>query len=103
MAGENWTSEEKRKLKAMTISPIKSSPKRLKAIVEYFRTPGASLWKVTEGPGPLRMSKSLGTKARDYVDSGDLDWVMDETPGHPSKSFDPEWREFDVPPGNRTM
>lgn len=94
MAGENWTSEEKRKLKAMTISPIKSSPKRLKEIVEYFQTPGASLWAVTEGPGPLHMSKSLGTKVRDYVDSGDLDWVMDETPGHPLKWFDSEWRQW---------
>ena len=94
MVDENWTTEEKRRLKAMTISPIASSPERLKEMIEYFRTPGASLWAVTEGQGPLHVSKSLGTKVRDYVDSGDLDWVMDETSGHPSKRFDTEWREL---------
>ena len=44
MVGENWTTEEKRKLKAMTISPIASSPKRLKEMIEYFPT-----WRLSMG------------------------------------------------------
>ena len=94
MDREFWTSEEKRKLKAMTISPVKSSPERLKALIEYFRTPGASLWDVTEGRGPIHVSKSLGTKIRDYVGVGDLDWVMGETPVRPTENFDEEWRRW---------
>ena len=94
MDGEFWTNEEKRKLKAMTISPFKSSPERLKALIEYFRTPGVSLWDVTEGRGPMHVSKSLGTKIRDYVGVGDLDWVMGETPVRPTENFDEEWRRW---------
>lgn len=94
MAAEHWTGEEKRKLKTMTISPVISSRKRIKEMIGYFRTPGASLWAVTEGDGPFHVSKELGRKIRKYVDDDDLDWVMDENPGHRSKEFDSEWREW---------
>lgn len=40
------------------------------------------------------MSKSLGTKIRDYVADGDLDWVMNETEKTTDKQFDEEWRAW---------
>ena len=64
MVGEYWTGEEKRKLKAMTISAVKNSPKGLKEMIEYFRTPGATLWAVTEGDVPFHVSKERGRKIR---------------------------------------
>lgn len=94
MVGEYWTSVEKGRLKALTISPTKSPPKTLKEMIEYFRTPGASLWAVTEGNGPFHVSKSLGTKIRDYVEDGSLDWVIGETSVRPAKKFDEEWRRW---------
>jgi hypothetical protein len=39
------------------IDPLVSSPERLKTMVNYFRTPDASLWAVTEGHGPFHVSK----------------------------------------------
>ena len=92
MVGEYWTGEEKRKLKAMTISHVITSPKRLKEMIEYFRTPGASLWAVTEGDGPFHVSKELGRKIRNYVDDDALDWVMGETPSRSTENFDAEWQ-----------
>lgn len=91
MIGENWTNEERLRLRAMTIDPVRSSPKRLKELIDYFRTPPASLWEITEGRGLLHVSKSLGTKIRDYVGDGDLDW-LDETPQQSVVRFNSEWR-----------
>jgi len=92
MVGEYWTGEEKRKLKAMTISPVITSPKRLKEMIEYFRRPNAPLWAVTVKDVPFHVSKELGRKIRDLVDDGALDWVMGETPSRPIGDFDAEWR-----------
>ena len=50
------------------------------------------MFEITEGDGPLRVSKELARKIRKYVDEGKLDWVMDETSGQPAQGFDPEWR-----------
>ena len=96
MVGEYWTGEEKRKLKAMTIRSVKTSPKRLKEMIEYFRTPGATLWAVTEGDGPFHVSKWLGRKIRNFVDDGALDWVMGETPSRSTGDFDAEWRGWQL-------
>jgi len=93
MVCENWTSEEKRRLKKIRIDPVRSPPERLKTLIEYFRTPGASLWAVTEGEdGPFHVSKELGRKIRDLLAKGDLDWVMDETPRQSAQQFNKEWR-----------
>ena len=94
MVGEYWTSEEKQMLKEVTISPVKSSPQRLKDLIKYFRTPGATLWKITEGHGALHVSKSLGAKIRNFVENGGLDWVMDETPSRSTDNFDDDWRRW---------
>ena len=90
MVGEFWTNEEKLRLKEMHIDPVTSSPESLKKMVTYFRTPGSSLWAVTEGAGPFHVSKSLGRKIRDYQAEGALNWLMDETTGS-NQWFDPAW------------
>ena len=79
MVGDYWTKEQKNILMELHIDPLISSPERLKTMVNYFRTPDASLWAVTEGQGPFHVSKSLGMKVRGHVDEGALDWLMDET------------------------
>ena len=91
MVRDYWTREEKLKLKELHIDPVSNSPERLKELVNYFRTPDSSLWAITEGHGPLHVSKSLGRKIRDYQAEGALDWLMDETPGS-NQWFDPAWR-----------
>ena len=94
MVGEFWTKDEKLRLKEMYIDPVTSSPESLKKMVTYFRTPGSSLWAVTEGAGPFHVSKSLGRKIRDYQAEGALDWLMDETKGSTDQWFDPAWRSW---------
>ncbi len=76
MVGETWTNDEKKRLRVMTIDPVRCPPSRLKSMISYFRTPGVSLWAVTYGSGPFHVSKDLGTKIRDFVADGALDWVM---------------------------
>ena len=63
-------------------------------MIDYFRTPGVFLYDVTEGDEPFHVSKSLGTKIRNFVADGALDWVMDETPGRPKRGDDSEWRSM---------
>ena len=91
---QNWNSDQKRRLKVLHIDPVKTPPERLKKMVDYFQTPGASLFAITEGNGPLRVSKELATKIRDCLDEGKLDWVMDETSVQPGQGFDSEWRDW---------
>ena len=72
MSGETWTNEQAEKLWAMSISPVRSSPERIKGMINYFRTPGSSVFAVTDGDGPLHASKPLARKFRDYVADGTL-------------------------------
>ena len=90
MVGKIWTTDQAGRLRALTIDPVQSTPDRLKEMIDYFRTPGVTLWAVTEGKGPFHVSKSLGTKIRDLAADGALDWVMDENSGHRSNRFDSE-------------
>ena len=87
---QNWNSDQKRRLKELHIDPVKTPPERLKKIVDYFRKPGASVFEITEGNGPLRVSKELARKIRKYVEEGKLDWVMDEISGQPAQGIDSE-------------
>ncbi len=94
MVSGYWTKEQKIILKKLHIDPLISSPERLKTMVNYFRTPGATLWAVTEGHGPFHVSKSLGMKVREYADDDALDWVMEETSDSSKSRFDAEWRQW---------
>ena len=76
----------------MGIDPVRSPPERIKALTRYFGTPGASLWAITDGKGPIRASKGLARKIRDRQAEGALDWVMDETPRQSGQEFNEEWR-----------
>ena len=79
MSGETWTNEQAKRLWAMSISPVRSSPERIKGMINYFRTPGSSVFAITEGDAPVHASKPLARKIRDYVLDGSLDWVLAET------------------------
>ncbi|MCH7552521.1 MAG: hypothetical protein IIC82_00780 [Chloroflexi bacterium] len=91
---QNWNSDQKRRLKALHIDPVRNPPEKLREIAKHFRKPGASVFAITEGDGPLRVSKELARKIRKYVEEGKLDWVMDETSVQPGQGFDSEWRDW---------
>ena len=92
IVGEHWTKDQKLRLKELGICPVRSSPKRLKDLVSYFRTPGASLFEISEGNGPLHVSKYLGRKIRNYQAEGKLDWLFDESTERIKQGYDTEWR-----------
>ena len=92
MSGETWTNDEVNKLWAMTISPVRSSPEKIKAMIDHFKTPKASIHAITGGAGALNVSRTFARKIRNFVADGDLNWVMDETPGRPKRGDDSEWR-----------
>lgn len=94
MIGDNWNNEQKRRLRAMRIDPVRSPPKRLKTMIDYFGTPGVFLYDVTEGDEPFHVSKSLGTKIRNFVADGALDWVLGEDVTKHDQGVDVEWQSW---------
>ena len=94
MSGETWTNEQAKRLWAMSISPVRSSPERIKGMINYFRTPGSSVFAITEGDAPVHASKPLARKIRDYVLDGSPDWVLAETSDQPDRGYDSEWRSM---------
>ena len=75
-----WTQEEVRELKKLRLDPIRTTPSKLRSLVEHFLKPGASVFAVTEGEGPVRVSKALARKVRDLTLGGALDWVVGDGP-----------------------
>ena len=65
MDGMTWNTEEVKKLRRLRLDPIRNTPDRLRSLVEHFLKPGASVFAVTEGDGPVRVSKTLARKVRD--------------------------------------
>ena len=94
MTGGSWSSDQKLRLKKLSIDPVRNPPDRLKGLVNYFRSPGASIFRITDGDGPFRVSKGLARKIRYYVAEGTLDWVLAETPSPNDLGFGAEWQEF---------
>jgi hypothetical protein len=80
MDGRTWTQEEVRRLKKLRLDPIRSPPDKLRSLVEHFLKPGASVFAVTEGDGPVRVSKNLARKVRDLTSKGALGWVVEDRP-----------------------
>ena len=78
MDGVTWTQEEVRGLKKLRLDPIRNTPGRLRPLVEHFLKPGASVFAVTEGDGPVRVSKALARKVRDLTSKGELRWVLED-------------------------
>ena len=60
---------------------------QLRLLVTHFLEPEASVFAVTEGEGPVRVSKTLARKVRDLALNGDLDWVVGA--GHREEGSDP--------------
>ena len=83
METQNWSKADALHLKHLHLDPIQNTPDRLKSLVDHFKTPGASVFQVTEGVGPANVSKTLARKIRTLVGEGSLDWVLDQnlTPG----------------------
>jgi len=73
-----WTQEEIRELKRLRFDPIRNTPAKLRSLVEHVLKPGASVFAVTEGEGPVRVSKALARKVRDLTLKGALGWVVED-------------------------
>ena len=67
MDGMTWNSEEVKELRKLRLDPIRNTPDKLRSLVEHFLKPGASVFSVTEGKGPVRVSKTLARKVRDLI------------------------------------
>ena len=78
MEGMTWTREEVRELKKLRLDPIRNTPARLRLLVAHFLKPEASVFAVTEGDGPVRVSKALARKVRDLTLKGALGWVVED-------------------------
>ena len=73
-----WTREEVRELRRLRLDPIRNTPDKLRLLVAHFLKPGASVFAVTEGDGPVRVSKALARKVRDLTLKGALGWVVED-------------------------
>jgi hypothetical protein len=78
MDGMTWTQEEVRGLKKLRLDPIRNTPDKLRLLVKHFLKPGASVFAVTEGDGPVRVSKTLARKVRDLTSKGEMGWVVED-------------------------
>ena len=76
MDGTTWTKEETTELRRLRLDPIRNTPDKLRLLVEHFLKPEASVFAVTEGDGPIRVSKALARKVRDLTLKGDLGWAV---------------------------
>jgi hypothetical protein len=80
MDGMTWSQEEVRELKKLRLDPVRNTPAKFRLLVAHFLKPGASVFAVTEGEGPVRVSKTLARKVGDLALNGDLDWVVGDGP-----------------------
>jgi hypothetical protein len=78
MDGTTWTGEEVKELRRLRLDPIRNTPAKLRLLVEHFLKPEASVFAVTEGDGPVRVSKALARKVRDLTLEGALEWVVED-------------------------
>lgn len=79
-----WNSEEAKRLKALRLDPVQNPPEKLTRLVNYFKSPGASIFGVTEGGSDFHVSKGLARKVRDLTGDGRLDWVLKRFQGEAS-------------------
>jgi len=62
----------------LRLDPIRNTPAKLRLLVGHFLKPEASVFAVTEGDGPVRVSKALARKVRDLTLEGALGWVVED-------------------------
>ena len=80
MDGMTWNSEEVKELRRLRLDSIRNIPEKLRPLVEHFLKPGSSVFAVTEGDGPIRVSKALARKVRDLTSKGEMGWVLEDRP-----------------------
>jgi hypothetical protein len=73
-----WSREEVTELKRLRLDPLRNTPDEFRPLVEHFLKPGSSVFAVTEGDGPVRVSKVLARKVRDLTLEGALGWVVED-------------------------
>ena len=78
MDGMTWTREEVRELRRLRFDPIRNTPAKLRLLVAHFLNPEASVFAVTEGDSPVKVSKALARKVRDLTLKGALGWVVED-------------------------
>ena len=78
MDGMTWNIEEVKDLRRLRLDPLRNTPDRLRLLVVHFLKPGSSVFAVTEGDGPVRVSKALARKVRDLTLKGALGWVVED-------------------------
>ena len=78
MDGTTWIKEETKELRRLRLDPIRNTPAKRRLLVAHFLIPGASVFAVTEGDGPVRVSKALARKVRDLTLEGALGWVVED-------------------------
>lgn len=82
-SAQEWTQEEQRVLRRLTVDPVKNDRQKLVSLVRHFKGMGrkkpGGIWSVTDGAGSgeLRVSPGLARKVRDLAQQGKLDWVLD--------------------------
>ena len=69
-----WTASERGLLRSLRLDPIKSSPSRLRTVIEHFKS-GSSVFAITEDER-VGVSKDLARKVRNLTYEGKLDWVL---------------------------
>jgi len=80
MDGMTWNREEVKELRRLRLDPIRNTPAKLRLLVEHFLKPDASVFAVTEGDGPVKVSKALARKVRDLTLESALGWVVEDGP-----------------------
>jgi hypothetical protein len=78
MDGMTWNREEVKELRRLRLDPIRNTPAKLRLLVEHFLKPDASVFAVTEGKGPVRVSKALARNVRDLTSKGEMGWVVED-------------------------
>lgn len=97
---EIWSTDEEKHLKELGLSPSRNSPDRLLKLIHHFMNNG-TIWAVTEGDVPVRVSKELARKVRRLTRSGDLGWILDR-PALPSERQN-STRDKDLGPYEREL
>ena len=60
------------------LDPIQNTPDKRRSLVAHLLEPGASVFAVNEGDGPVKVSKALARKVRDLTLKGALGWVVED-------------------------
>jgi hypothetical protein len=78
MAKRSWSKEEINKLRELSIDPVQNDPEKLIRLIKHFLS-GRSKFAVTEGSGPVKVSKGLATKVQNLCWDGKLNWLVEDS------------------------